>query len=264
MFRDSHIWACLPGAYYYSTRYARTNERVLHILKYWGAYVLLLAVLGVDMRTYGAVLFLTWLAFMATYDVICRENDVWSVRDELYPCRREWSCDVSPALFFWIRVVWFCGLLVCLALSAGASVYPSLYLALIVVAIIGAVHNRLREPWRPLTHAILYLAKGGVLMVAVLSAMDVGVIHRYILYTLLFNLSYFPSYTVRKVFGLSRQALRPAQIGLFRTLLLQPIVIKTIVLAGLALWDIRFLYLLVWVDVLTLIERAFGRSIQTI
>ena len=247
--------ACLPGFYYYSTRYEWMFERIIHVLKYWLVFGILLSMLaGHDVRLHVPALLVVWLAFLNVYEIFCRQNDEESVVHEMLPVHRTWRAGVSEAVFVGCKILTGIVLLAVAAFLRGLSSALVLAGFLCGLSLCFLLHNRLKEAYRPVTHYLLYLSKGMVFLTVCFGCLDRPGLWTYLVFVLGFSFSYLPNYCLRKCGGRTRESLGPETIGLLRHLLVQPIVYKNVVLIGLLLRDVRLLAVIVWIDMLTLIE----------
>jgi len=253
---------CLPGYYYYRTRCLRGVERVAHVLKFWCPYVLLLHLLGMAYGRADVTVVLAWLLFMNAYDVICWENDEWSTRREPRPTLREWDGGVSCRVFLVAKLVWTLVLLVAIGVW-GMGLLPAC-VVLAITAMLGGLHNRLPAIARPVTHYVLYLAKGAMLLAPFWGTIPRSAWLRYTAYTALFSVTYAPRYFVKKVLRPGHDGGSGGEKGKWLNLVLQPIVLKNLAIGGLAAWDARFIWILLWIDAVTLIEFLLGRRIPQI
>lgn len=252
------LW--MPGADYYLSRYAHPFERVAHLLKYWLPHALLLTLLaGTAAVPRFPALLAAWTAFLSLYDLFSRHNDECSAKRETAPVAREHAPQPRPVVYAAVKT----GMALC-AVCLMAALHPrpltALWTILLLSAVsaVFAVHNRLPAGRRVPTYCLLYLSKGVLPLVAVWDLLGPAERTLYWLYTAGFNMSYAPQYALKK--RRRAQAHRSgaaARTG--QTFLLRPILLKNLFLAALSLADRRLLWVLIWIDLVTLAEYAAGR-----
>ncbi len=247
--------AFLPGVYYYVSRYAYPHQRIIHILKVWMLYPLLLVLFNaLPLARWPAVL-LAWLAFLNLYDVFCQENDVKATHREKAPTFRVGK--IARLSITWrivSQILIMCGYVM---LSSWASAVLMAAL-LLITSTLFYTHNRLPEKVRFITYYNLYLTKGLLFYCAVDGAMTDEQSFQYILFCFLFNAAYLPKYLVRKKYGWMEEQVFTKFLGV-RKLSILPLFYKNIALLGLSLLHSAFGLLLIWVDLWTGVEAWLNK-----
>ncbi len=246
---QDQLWP-FPGIYYYVSRYRHVSQRILHLLKFWGTYILALK-MDTSAELTPILITLGMLAWLAAYDVGCRHNDK-RARHEAWSGER--YINNIPESFFQsnlISLAWILfglsGLLLINTL-AGIAVF-------VLIAVLGCtfcLHNALQPRNRIATFFLLYLLKGA-LIPATLAHNPIP--HLYLLFSALFAMSYLPKYALLKFAPTQKQA-KDFQ----HWLILQPIIGKNIALILLSALDSHFLIVLVWVNLLTGAEYLLDRT----
>ena len=247
----AHRWhESVPGVYYYTSRYRYYFERIIHLFKFWGTYALVfLLTSAVPLEPECAALAL--LAWMAVYDIGCRQNDTIAASEEHGTERHGGEVAIGSLRFILIRVVWAAAVSLCLfLLNFRAGV-----LMMGVLLLLGGVfllHNRLAPRNRTGTFYLLYLLKGAVLPAAAATSAPPAL---YMAFCVLFAMTYVPKYALSK-----RAATGGAAEAVRNRRSLQPIIGKNVTFIVLSLFDIRFVPVLIWVDLTTATELAFRRN----
>jgi hypothetical protein len=253
--------SCLPGYYYYKTRYAFTHQGVLHVLKYWGVHLFLLVLLAGDLSLeQGLLLFSGWLSFQSAYDLFCRENDQRANMEgqgaELRTC---------PGVMNWpqfrqIKLIMAVG-------SAGlgfawAESQDALNVSLLIIgmSVVFFIHNRLPAPVRGVSLYALYLSKSLLFYVVFQSVLSDAACHRYGLFAFLFNASYLPQFLYRKIARVSRVQLD--EWSWQKRSFLMPLLFKCLVLAGLMVVDSAFMMVLMLTVLLTAVEFLLTQAMS--
>ncbi|MBA4386547.1 MAG: hypothetical protein C0404_01120 [Verrucomicrobia bacterium] len=249
------VLRCLPGVYYYATRYRRAFERAAHILKYWMTYAVLLYLISRDDMLHQSVpCIVAWLAFMNIYDIFARENDTFAAKLEAHPTARTWPGRQGMAGFAVTKALFTAILLAAMYALSGPTACMSLAGLLLAVACIFAIHNRTASMLRIPTFFSLYISKGLVFLVVCHASLTTLSIYEYLVFVLLFNLSYLPAYATQKLTGRSSHELTVRRLGLIRYLTILPLAYKNLLLCAGAFFYHNFLMVLLWINVLTALE----------
>ena len=239
----------VPGTYYYATRYEYHFERMAHLLKFWGTYILAFAFMAdgaVDL-TRIALLLIAWLAI---YDIKSRQNDAVAASETSGAERLKQRPLESSLSFFVPRVAFSVGAVALLvALNPAAGLYSAGLLVVLIICF--SLHNLLAPRRRGISFYVLYLLKGALPLAAIPEA---GVSTLYFTFCVLFAATYLPKYVLLK-----HETDEAAAERIKGKLILQPIVGKNLTLLLLSALDLRFLYVLVWVNVITAVEMVCRR-----
>lgn len=254
---------CFPGVYYYTTRYQHSFERVLHILKYWVIYpVLLWTISALASWPCSASIIIAWLAFVNVYDIFARENDELAAVREKHPTKRQWHGKLNMRAFSAIKIVTTIMLLSAICLLNELPVCLTVTTILMLVSVVFAIHNRANRLLRMFTFLALYLTKGLLFLPFFISTMTSAAVLEYLIFVFMFNISYLPSYITQKVCNLSSAELTVSRLGLFRFTLILPFFYKNALLLAASLVYPRYLAVLLLINCLTALEWA-GRAVYS-
>ena len=257
--RDMFIrfFACLPSVYYLSSQYDTTHNRIIFVLKFWGPYLLLVHFLNREALIDNRLPLLLVLPLVYTiYDYFRYENDTVSVRFEKTPEKRTWNYDPPRNLFVSVKLI-----TLFVMNTAFFLLFPSVmpHLATLQAAIIitFGLHNRLHEKLRFITYFILYCIKGLVFGIFVFDHLAPGQRTLYLAFCIVYSFTYLPRYMCLKLFDDLTQTKLKA--GLNKLLIVQPIVFKNVFLLGMASWYRPVLWILIFIDILTVLEYYLDR-----
>ncbi len=258
------IVVSLPGFYYLFTRFGNARQRLFFFLRNWVPFLVLILLLGGADST-GTVhhlqtavsLLLALAVYMDLYDWFCFENDHRAVRLESNPTLRSTQALVtSVPAFQKLKVIYFAGLWLLLALVAPWPALAGLAAVLGLTAVVFTTHNRLAPRHRLLTYFTLNLLKGwvfGVFFVDHLAGYAIGV---YAAFSLACALSYLPRYTYYKLLLPQRERGEKYADPVF----VQAAAYKNVFLLGLGLVLSPFLLIMLVVfDLFTAGELALAR-----
>lgn len=234
-----------PSIYYYTTRYNNFCKSTAHILKFWGTYLLTLWLIAPG-NIFPLYLPFAFLAFMAIYDIGCKENDIKALKEKNGRKRNTQNNNDTFLNFIVIRLLWIMVMLIPpFIINPTAGITITIYLSFLCLTFF--IHNRLNPQLRIITFYALYLIKGLFPFIVIYPIIHIPVL--YILFCICFAATYIPKYTYMKYNNIIKTNEHPVQ-----KILLQPIVSKNIILIILSLVDIRFMTVLVWVNSITIIE----------
>ena len=234
----TQIFLYLPSVYYYATRYSSVHRRIFHLLKYWGSYPLLLLLLGQGdvFPGTGWIWLLSWIGFINLYDIFCYLNDFRASKKEKHPTRRNEVLIASPRCWMILKTSLSVLLIGCIWLvnySSACILVAALYSLLFLVF---TLHNALPSRLRFVTLYVLYLLKASLFLIPGYFAVP-EMLQWYVIYAVLFNFSYIPSYFVKKT-------VKTQPLGGWKRFFLTPIAIKTLLLCVLTVLFAPFGWLL--------------------
>jgi hypothetical protein len=234
-----------PGVYYYTSRYNHNYERIAHLFKFWGTYYLVLWLTAKDTIhfEYSILVFIAWLAI---YDIGCKQNDILADAEKNGTRRKKCDSDKSILGFITPRIIWTA---ICIIILGLLNVTAGMCALILIIALSGVftIHNSISPNNRGLTFFLLYLMKGIVPLFSVAATLPPSPI--YFVFCLLFSLAYLPKYIFLK------RSVTPQETEAIKNnLLLQPILWKNLLLAVLSVINIPFIFVMIWVDLITALE----------
>ncbi len=240
-----------PGVYYYSTRYDNLYKPFAHILKFWGSYLLTIQ-LTIPGQINFYYLLPSFIAYLAIYDIGCFQNDTKASFEDKGTTRNKVSYYDNSLAFFTSSFLWA---LLCLLIVFIMNIHVGLIVTsmFILLYTIFWLHNSLEPRQRILTFYLLYLIKGLVVLTAVVASLNIIPV-MYLIFCILFPLTYLPKYIHSKY----KHSINK-NINHFKKIILQPIIWKNIILVVLSMLNTHFLFVLIWMDLITLVEFLIGR-----
>jgi len=231
----------IPFYYYLHSRYTDVFSMLFHVIKYYGFGVLLLSLFNVEL-SFAVVtgLIIVMLLFCNWYDLMCFKNDIRDVPDDRRSVLDKYMN--TPFIKQKLGLTILFNILAYFFISQNDFIESVLFQFALVMVF--ALHNVAAVPFSFLTFYGLYFLKSLLFLIPLEENVSLHV--NFLMIFGLFNLSYLPKYMRRK---LKRIKLK----------LLEPIILKNILLTFVICYNVKFWPLLIFTDLVTAFEYLFSR-----
>ncbi len=249
-----------PAQYYLESRYKKKYKAVLYLLKYHGffaGYLWLVSQYSALMIFSTAAIF---LLFYNVYDFFCFQNDQGEPSISYgvdLPVHRQTKVVVVKKGFIYLKLIYF-------VIILSTLIYLDLSIAIASLILIGSLsvifltHNSVANTYKGFTLFGLYMTKAFIFLIPFLGTLSSESLKLCVIIFSIFNFSYVPKYVFRKIYFFKKIAPE-----LYKKSFMKPIILKNIMLIPLILVDVKVLYLLVYINILTMLEYVLDKRLSS-